>query len=232
MLRIATVIAIVAISASTQGEGVLPVARGHGTFGHPENHTMEELTSLNGSGGDRSSDGLTSMTNSGCAFYASPNAPLHPVIAVVIVGSSAQGKGVLSVARGHGTFGGSEEEFISLGGPDGSLDERPVGECTPSGASGEILLDCRCQGGEEPVGGVSGRRLLSYVCAPSCGRRVLGQAGGIRALGGSVGSCPASPLGPTECLSGKCFLSPTPGCPAGTKGFSFLKFGPVCMYPK
>ncbi|KAF4758015.1 hypothetical protein FOZ63_014856 [Perkinsus olseni] len=75
------------------------------------------------------------------------------VIDAVVFGSSAQGEGVLSVARGHGTFGGSEE-FISLGGPDGSLYERPVGECTPSGASGEILLNCRCQGGEEPVGGV------------------------------------------------------------------------------
>ncbi|KAF4751679.1 hypothetical protein FOZ62_031804 [Perkinsus olseni] len=152
------------------------------------------------------------------------------VIVAVVFGSSAQNEGVLSVARGHGTVGGSE--FIRLGGPEGSLYERPVGECTPSGGSGEILLNCRCQGGEEPVGGVSGGRLLSYVCAPSCGRRVLGQAGGVRALGGSVGSCPASPLGPTECLSGKCFLSPMHGCPAGTKGFSLLKFGPVCMYTK
>ncbi|KAF4720625.1 hypothetical protein FOZ62_001415 [Perkinsus olseni] len=135
MLRIATVIAIVAISASIHDEGVLPVARGHGTFGHSENHTMEEFTGLNGFGGDRSSDGLTSMTN------------------------------------------------------------------------------CR-----------------TLVRAPQ--RRVLGQAGGIRALGGPVGSCPASPLGPTECLSGKCFLSPMHGCPAGMKGFSLLKFGPVCMYTK
>ncbi|KAF4710309.1 hypothetical protein FOZ63_033369 [Perkinsus olseni] len=155
------------------------------------------------------------------------------VIVAVVFGSSAQGEGVLSVARGHGTFGGPEEEFISLSELEGSLYERPYGECTPSGASGEILLNCYCQGAEEsPIGGVSGGRLIAYVCAPSCGRRVLGQAGGVRALGGSVGSCPASPLGPTECLSGKCFLSPENGCPADMRYVNLLTFGSVCMYPK
>ncbi|KAF4734077.1 hypothetical protein FOZ63_023505 [Perkinsus olseni] len=154
------------------------------------------------------------------------------VIATAAIGSSTLDEGILSVARGHSTFRHSQDhtdEFTDLDG-SGPFYERPIGKCTPSGPSGEILLNCYCQGGEEPVGGLNGGKLVADVCAPSCGRRALGQAGGVRALEGSVGSCPASPLGPTECLSGKCFLSPTHGCPAGMKGFYLLKFGPVCMY--
>ncbi|KAF4692957.1 hypothetical protein FOZ60_012188 [Perkinsus olseni] len=106
------------------------------------------------------------------------------VIVAVVFGSSAQNEGVLSVARGHGTVGGSEE-FIRLGGPEGE-------------------------------DGFADHPILDSLTPSSCLRVV-------------EDSFPTS--APHHVAEGS-WDRPEVDVPAGTKGFSLLKFGPVCMYTK
>ncbi|EER17939.1 hypothetical protein Pmar_PMAR027656, partial [Perkinsus marinus ATCC 50983] len=150
------------------------------------------------------------------------------LIAALFIGSCAYDETALSLAISNDPYGAvGEYESSAASSP---LYERPSGPCT---ASGGMLLYCHCQGGENAVGGISGGKVVAFVCAPSCGRRTLREAGdSIRMLGGKGGSCPASALGRTECRSGMCFVVPNPGCPSGMYAYKVGYFGVICMYNK
>ncbi|KAF4756743.1 hypothetical protein FOZ63_009363 [Perkinsus olseni] len=86
--------------------------------------------------------------------------------------------------------------------------ERPTGKCTLS-VYYEVI-GCYCGEDEIPRGIENSKGLLAVACAPPCDyRRVLGRAGGFRALNGRpLLSCATPQPYGTVCWDGSCFITP------------------------
>ncbi|KAF4684216.1 hypothetical protein FOZ63_032539, partial [Perkinsus olseni] len=135
--------------------------------------------------------------------------------AALVIGSLAQDEHAWLAAKTGTTFDDSiedkDEDAISgvanksgLPGPY----ERPTGTCGLS--LYDEVMGCYCGGDEIPIGVQNSKGLLGVVCAPPCDyRRVLGQAGGLRALKGPpMLSCATPQPYGTVCWDGRCFITP------------------------
>ncbi|KAF4684210.1 hypothetical protein FOZ60_008126 [Perkinsus olseni] len=135
--------------------------------------------------------------------------------AALVIASVAQDEHAWLVAESGAAFDDSFED-MDEGAISGVANktglpgfyERPTGKCTLS-VFYEVI-GCHCGEDEIPRGIENSKGLLAVACAPPCDyRRVLGQAGGFRALNGRpLLSCATPQSYGTVCWDGSCFTTP------------------------